>query len=205
MTKEFYSENGKKGAMVNREKAIKRYYKDPAYCKCCGKVIALKDGDIPSRVKQKAFCSSECRSLYQSKKMMGNNIKKREPIYCLNCGKELNSHQYKYCSNQCQRDYAYKIYIDKWKNGLVDGLASTYQTSEYIRKYLKEKYNNKCCKCGWDKINLVTGNSPLEVHHIDGNYKNNAEDNLELLCPNCHSLTENYKGLNKNGRKERYK
>jgi len=63
---------------------------------------------------------------------------------------------------------------------------------------------NKCCKCGWGKINEVTGKIPLEVDHIDGNYKNNKLDNLRLLCPNCHSLSCNYKDLNKgNGRGKR--
>lgn len=27
---------------------------------------------------------------------------------------------------------------------------------------------------------------------------NNKEENLELLCPNCHSLTDNFGALNKN-------
>ena len=37
--------------------------------------------------------------------------------------------------------------------------------------------------------------------HIDGNSKNNKEENLTLLCPNCHSLTKTYKGANRgNGR-----
>jgi predicted HNH restriction endonuclease len=46
----------------------------------------------------------------------------------------------------------------------------------------------------------------LEIEHIDGNFENNAEENLELLCPNCHSLTSTYKGANKgSGRKERKK
>ena len=37
-------------------------------------------------------------------------------------------------------------------------------------------------------------------------YKNNKESNLILLCPNCHSLTETYKGANlNNGRKMRTK
>ena len=40
----------------------------------------------------------------------------------------------------------------------------------------------------------------------DGNYRNNEEYNLELLCPNCHSLTQSYKSLNNgNGRDDRYK
>ena len=48
--------------------------------------------------------------------------------------------------------------------------------------------------------------SCMEVEHIDGNYKNNNEDNLILLCPNCHSLTSTYKGANLNhGRKIRSK
>ena len=34
---------------------------------------------------------------------------------------------------------------------------------------------------------------PLELHHIDGNNKNNEIDNLQLLCINCHYLTPNYR------------
>jgi hypothetical protein len=137
--------------------------------------------------------------------MVGNSIRKSEPSYCSNCGKQLKRSSRKYCSNKCQTEFSYKKYIDDWKNGLVDGLTSEYQLSSHIKKYIKEKFDNKCCECGWNKINPATGHSPLEVHHIDGDYKNNAENNLALLCPNCHSLTENYKALNKNGRKERLK
>lgn len=36
------------------------------------------------------------------------------------------------------------------------------------------------------------------MHHVDGNKLNNSEDNLLLLCPNCHALTENYCGRNEN-------
>lgn len=35
---------------------------------------------------------------------------------------------------------------------------------------------------------------PLELHHLDGDRTNNLIDNLKLLCPNCHSLTDNYRG-----------
>lgn len=38
---------------------------------------------------------------------------------------------------------------------------------------------------------------PLELHHKDGNNKNNSLDNLQLLCANCHSQTANYRGKNK--------
>ena len=43
---------------------------------------------------------------------------------------------------------------------------------------------------------------PLEVHNIDGNRLNNELNNLQLLCPNCHAQTENWKGKNVNHKKE---
>jgi hypothetical protein len=38
---------------------------------------------------------------------------------------------------------------------------------------------------------------PLELHHQDGDRINNVLSNLMLLCPNCHALTDNYRGKNK--------
>lgn len=37
---------------------------------------------------------------------------------------------------------------------------------------------------------------PLELHHIDGNKLNNTKNNFKLLCPNCHALTDSYRGRN---------
>ncbi|WP_098898792.1 HNH endonuclease signature motif containing protein [Streptomyces sp. st77] len=41
---------------------------------------------------------------------------------------------------------------------------------------------------------------PLEVDHIDGNWRNNQQQNLRLLCPNCHSTTDMYRGRGKRRR-----
>lgn len=122
---------------------------------------------------------------------------------CINCKKIINNRN-KYCSVKCQKEYEYKVYIEKWKIGNESGLRGDYQISMHIKRYLFNKYNNKCVKCGWGETNIHTGNIPLEVEHIDGNYENNREDNLILLCPNCHSLTSTYKGANlNNGRRSR--
>ena len=51
-------------------------------------------------------------------------------------------------------------------------------------------------RCGWAERNLFTNKIPLSLHHIDGNYKNNKVENLELLCPNCHALTDNFGSRN---------
>jgi 5-methylcytosine-specific restriction endonuclease McrA len=56
--------------------------------------------------------------------------------------------------------------------------------------------------CGWSEINKWTKKVPIELNHIDGNPENHNIKNLELLCPNCHSLTEFYKRRGK-GRKWR--
>lgn len=125
-------------------------------------------------------------------------------LKCLNCDiswlkKEKRAK--KYCSTKCQHEYARKEYIRSWQNGEVDGNKGIDQISNHVRNYLFEKYENKCCKCGWNEINEHTGYIPLTVNHIDGNYSNSIEENLELICPNCHSLTPSYGGRNKgNGR-----
>lgn len=49
----------------------------------------------------------------------------------------------------------------------------------------------KCYQCDLTEWN----GKPLsfELHHKDGNTSNNTLDNLELLCPNCHSQTSNHR------------
>lgn len=126
-------------------------------------------------------------------------------MYCINCNKPIKKTS-KYCSILCQKEYQYKNYIYRWKNKEVNGMRGEYQISSHIKKYIFNKYNKKCAQCGWGTKNPYTGNIPLEIEHIDGNYMNNSEDNLTLLCPNCHSLTSTYKGANLNhGRSSRKK
>lgn len=49
-----------------------------------------------------------------------------------------------------------KTYIKKWKNNEVNGARGKYQLSSYIKNYIFEKYNNKCARCGWSKVNPYT-------------------------------------------------
>lgn len=121
---------------------------------------------------------------------------------CKTCKNKLAKRfQKTYCSNKCQQDFQYKLYIENWKNKKV---VNTKNISKYIKRYFLKKYGEKCSICGWKKRNLTTNKIPLEIDHKDGNHQNNSEKNLRLLCPNCHSLTPNFKNLNKgSGRKWR--
>lgn len=147
-----------------------------------------------------------------SKATCGDCVPKQQKIkhyQCIYCGDKLNNKQFKYCSAKCQVNNQHDESVSNWKNGISSGLIGGYHISKTIRKYLFIKYENKCSICGWGELNPHTGNIPLEVEHIDGDYENNSESNLTLLCPNCHSLTKTYKGANvgngRHSRRIRYK
>ena len=70
---------------------------------------------------------------------------------------------------------------------------STLQSSKVRVRLIKEGIvDYKCAICGlsmWMGKPIV-----LQLHHIDGDNHNNSLENLQLLCPNCHSQTDNYCG-----------
>lgn len=119
-------------------------------------------------------------------------------LTCLACKTKPVKKINRYCSNKCQGDYEYRDYIIRWKKGEISGSRgiNTKNISAHLVRYIFEKYDS-CSICGWRKLNPITGRAPLEIDHIDGNAENNNEDNLRLICPNCHSLTPNFRNLNK--------
>ena len=175
-----------------------------------GKLTALKK--VPSRNKKTYWlCECECgtQKEIQTSHLTSGFIKScgclclietktREKFeYCLHCGNKLGRHQYKFCSKECFYEYKKSENIRLWQEGELSGVKGK-GTSDFIRNYMLKKANYKCEKCGWGEKNPYSSLIPLELHHKDGDYTNNQEDNLEILCPNCHSLTENYKSLNPN-------
>lgn len=125
------------------------------------------------------------------------NKGEKETHLCLYCGKEI-SNRATFCDNSCRAKYEEQEYIKRWLEGKENGLKGKDDIKMAVKNYLFEIHNSSCEKCGWNEVNPYTGRVPLQIHHIDGNCMNNKPENLQLLCPNCHSLTENFGSRNKN-------
>jgi len=89
-----------------------------------------------------------------------------------------------------------------WNKGLrpgpkrpIEDYLSNKQTitSHKLRKRLisDKIFPNECSRC---HLSIWLGQPiSLELEHKDGNHQNNNLDNLEILCPNCHSQTPTYR------------
>lgn len=143
----------------------------------------------------------------------GNIFKLRTRFCSLSCAAKFNNaRKIKRASPKMSRSRAITVSVRR-QNWLAAWLAGTIpmeetyggifnQPSSMIRRYLIEK-NGECChKCGWREVNHKTGKVPVQLNHIDGDSTNNSPSNVELLCPNCHSLTPTF-GCHGKGRKKR--
>lgn len=138
---------------------------------------------------------------------------------CLKCNKEFNHYNYdsqEYCSKEC-----YHITVRELRPKANCVICSTeieltaHRASRNDKNYCsRECYNNRAegntkrlkrgtkyytdkldaavCECGEERTYL------LEIHHIDGNHGNNNENNLEIVCSNCHM--KRHLKLNKKGK-----
>ncbi len=176
-----------------KQKAIDKWNLDNKKCPNCNK-------RIPFEKRRNKFCNHSCSMAYINRTSKRKYFPKKCPI----CDKEFTDQKNTCCSKECRKEYNYRVYIEKWLKGTESG-NNKHSISPYVRRYLFNKNSNKCQICGWSKKNKYSGNIPLEVEHKDGDCFNSKENNLMLLCPNCHSLTRTYKALNYRKSKRTYR
>lgn len=86
------------------------------------------------------------------------------------------------------------------ENVLVEN--STWVNSNNLRKrLLKEGIKEHKCEC-CGNTEWMGKPIPLELHHINGVKNDLRIENLQILCPNCHSFTDNYRGKGMSAQEE---
>ena len=121
----------------------------------------------------------------------------------------LNPKKCKLCLNSISYQQKYNLFCSKSCSAIYtnaprkkDVLFLPKQTKPFDelswdlkRKSILKEQNFKCNRCGtsnWMNLPLT-----LQVDHKDGINTNDVRENLEALCPNCHSQTETFCGKNK--------
>lgn len=137
------------------------------------------------------FCSHSCSASFTNltRTIQRNERWDANKKVCIVCNK-LHTGRI-YCSMKCKRQHMLTLFNE---GKIISRIV--------LRKYLILYRGEGCgiCKISqWKNQPLL-----LEVDHIDGNASNNLPSNLQLICPNCHSITPSWKGRNKGkGRKSR--
>lgn len=165
----------------------------------------IKEGLSTRKIAKKTgFCQTTVRYwMYKYGMTTSKNPRGIEYNHtCCQCNKKFISMapNAKFCSSECSAK-------NRWKHTKIKIETNIKVTEKTLKKYLVEKFGHKCQNkyCGWDWAKECI----VEMEHIDGNSDNNDLRNLTLLCPNCHSQTETYKGKNigngRHYRRNRYK
>ena len=156
-------------------KRINKYYDD-----------IEKEKEICEIIKNSSNLNCVCKAL--GKRATNNNYTKLRKII-KKYG--INTSHFKFNGSKKTRKY-----ITKEDYFTKDSKVSSSKIRMKLLEYGLKPH--KCEKCG--RTTWIFGDMeypiPLEAHHIDGDRTNNTLDNLMLICPNCHTFTENYCGKN---------
>lgn len=79
---------------------------------------------------------------------------------------------------------------------ILEGKHPQYQSNNLRKRLIAENvFEHRCSSCSLTE--WLGKPIPLELEHIDGDHTNHLLHNITLLCPNCHALTDTYRGKNK--------
>ena len=113
-----------------------------------------------------------------------------------NLSEEVLNLNYRKLKKDCSNNKSTKKNVSEY---LYKGskISSHNLKTKLIESQLKEYKCEMCKNTEW-----LGKPIKLHLHHKDGDHLNNELDNLQLLCPNCHSYTDNYGVYNSNKYKD---
>jgi hypothetical protein len=153
--------------------------------------------------------SREERNEYQRRYRRAKGMKERvlrAKRPCAVCGAPIRLQNRQFCSWACWERDRHELWIERWKRGEFNPNHQEHGVVHVkIKRWWIEHFGERCSVCGWDMPHPLTGRVPLERNHINGDCSDNRYGNLQLLCPNCHALTENHGKLNYGKSKRRRK
>jgi hypothetical protein len=153
------------------------------------------------------FCSRSCSNTFVSRQNREEKnlktsctIKSREhhkSSICKYCGRLFsNARQLGGHIQGCRKgetNLAREQKILKVLNGKVVWTGQLRDLKRYLLKY--DLKSEKCEVCGIK--NWMEEPISFELHHVDGDCHNNVQENLLMICPNCHSQTSTFKRRNR--------
>ena len=169
----------------NLEKTAEGFYK---YCFSCGECLPLD--------RNRVFCDRICWRSFWDEVQRPEKAALKKTQRCRRC-EVLVSRGSVHCS-PCFQLIRKEKRIQDWLRGVWNGAdeSNEYALSRSIRNYLLAQANFECSRCGFGERH-PDGSCILQINHIDGHANNHAPENLEVLCPNCHALTETHGGRNR--------
>lgn len=151
--------------------------------------------EFESNNSQSRYCSVECRVTESNNRKRKTYTEQREKVnreICVCGGKKGNQAQF--CQS-CRLRMIKEDRISEWLSGEWSG-GSEAGLSKTIRAYLLEQSNYECSKCKFNTPHPDDNKTILEINHINGDGTDHSKENLEVVCPNCHALTSNYRARN---------
>ena len=144
------------------------------------------------------FCSRSCAASYNNH---ASPKRSRKLVKCQGCSSEIIGSSRRFCSNTCQQSHQHRLFIQEWKSGSVSGQVGM-SISRHVRAYLIRRCGGGCERCGCSS--WLSSPILLQVDHKDGDHTNCCEENLWMVCPNCHAQQPTSGSRNRgNGRASR--
>lgn len=132
---------------------------------------------------QKKNPEAERNRIEKIRKSNSHNRVTQIEIQCETCGRkilkynsEIKNNKHNFCSQKCYLKSSIPT------ENILKRDNITHESRHYAFYFARKLYGDNCMNCGSEKN--------INVHHKDGNRRNNNPDNLRILCSSCHHRTD---------------